>query len=248
MLKKKKKWLVLFVLRSKQHEFKAAWRQLNHCGVTVNSVTAIWARAHNLLAAHSFFSIPSPVLRSSLPSLHHSLLTPGPRWHLPGALTFCHASPCCSLRVSAAGFMAHIHQRHMPGFMGDGVQTWWLWISLPEADLWAVVGYNGWGSLPSSTLAAAQTLLLSPRLTHSFALLPAANRLSCTPAAPAATIWLQPNPNPAHVTGYCQENWCSPSRFMEPQTIFFFFFMKSDQFELKDGILPLVQLILPSSF
>lgn len=176
------------MLRFKQHEFKAAWRQLNHCGVTVNSVSAIWPRSHSPLAAHSFFWIRPPLHLSSLrvailPSLHHPLLTPGPRWHLPGALTFSHASPCCSLRVSAAGFMAHIHQRHMPGFMGDGVQTWWLWISLPEADLWAVVGYNGWGSLAPSTRTTVQTLLLSPRLTHLHCSHCSSGHLSCNPPA-----------------------------------------------------------------
>lgn len=147
-----------FSLHSEQHEFKATWWQLNHCSVTVNSVTVSprspWSFTIYSQPAHSP-QCPSPHLSSlHVPiflSLHHPLLTPGPRWHLPGALTFSHGSPCCSLHVRAGGFMAHIHQRHMPGFMGDGVQTWSLWISLAEADLWAVVGYNGWASLPPST-------------------------------------------------------------------------------------------------
>lgn len=92
------------------------------------------------------FSTPWISLRSSFLPLYHPLFTPRPRWHLPGAPAFSQGSLCCSSRVGARGFMVHIHQHHMPGFMGDGVQTWLLWISLAEADLWAVVGYNGWAS------------------------------------------------------------------------------------------------------
>lgn len=135
--------------------------------VSINSVLF-----HILLSAHSFFSIPlstpliSPCPHLSL-SLHHPLLTPGPHWHLPGALTFSHGSPCCSPHVRAGGFMANIHQRHMPGFMGDGVQTWSLWISLAESDPWAVVGYNGWVSLlPTPSSTHTLTFHLSPPILH----------------------------------------------------------------------------------
>lgn len=165
----------LFSLHAEQHEFKGTWWQLNHCSVTVNSVTLSPRSPCSFTIcsqpAHSS-QCPSPHLSSLyVPiflSLHHPLLTPGSRWHLPGALTFSHGSPCCSLHVRPGGFMAHIHQRHMPGFMGDGVQTRSLWISLAEADLWAVVGYNGWASLPPSTPTTIPSLLLSPHLPHWF--------------------------------------------------------------------------------
>lgn len=60
---------------------------------------------HILLSDHSLFSAHTPPLQfwslhSPLSlSLHHPLLTPGPRWHLPGALAFSHGSPCCSPHV-----------------------------------------------------------------------------------------------------------------------------------------------------
>lgn len=103
--------------------------------------------------------------------LHHPLFTPRPRWHLPGALAFSQGSPCCSARVWARGFMVHIHQHHMPGFMGDGVQTWLLWISLAEADLWAVVGYNGWASFPP-TPTSIHSRLLRPLLPSAIRYIP----------------------------------------------------------------------------
>lgn len=127
-------------MQSIQQAFKATRWQLNHCPVKVNFV-----REPPQTLVLSFFSpqFPFPHLGCHCTP---PFFTPRPRWHLPGAPMFSQGSPCCSARVETRGFMVHIHQHHMTGFMGDGVQTWLLWISLAEADLWAVVGYNGWAS------------------------------------------------------------------------------------------------------
>lgn len=118
----------------------------------------------------SFFphkSLFHTLLCPSFLPLYHPLFTPRPRWHLPGAPACSQGSPCCSARVGARGFMVHIHQHHMPGFMGDGVQTWLLWIRLAEADLWAVVGYNGWASFhPTPTSTYCTSPSVSPFLSH----------------------------------------------------------------------------------
>lgn len=124
-LKNKIKEGDFFVLRFKQHEFKAAWRQLNHCSVTVNSVTAIRPRSHNPLAAPLILLNP-PFSAPLIPPRRRPSFPPSSPPYSRASLTFTwstHIFPCFSMLLSACQ-CGWIYGPH-PSASHARIYGWW---------------------------------------------------------------------------------------------------------------------------